>query len=166
MSFEPCAAVVASPRIVAETFIEGYFPPLLLLSTVRSVGGTLSALAAGPPPLPSVPWQTAQYAMYISLPDTGDVGLTATCLMVLAGALWSCPETKSAQPQRNAAVMIPIAFFPNIAFLLCTTCFDAEQARSLRQQRRGCSTLRHYGVATFHSLPLRASASVDLVGSP
>ena len=70
------------------TFIAGNFPPLFLLSMVRSAGGVFSALAAGPPPLPSVPWQTAQYDVYISLPDAGDVGLTVTCLMVVFA--WSC----------------------------------------------------------------------------
>src|SRR5208283_6156876 len=75
ISLDPCAGRADSPRRVAVTFRAGYFPPLFLLITVRSVGGTFSALAAGPPPLPSVPWQTAQYAMYISLPDTGDVDL-------------------------------------------------------------------------------------------
>src|SRR5208337_2023881 len=89
MSLDPCAGVADSPRMEAVTFNAGYFPPLFLLSRVRSVGGTFSALAAGPPPLPSVPWQTAQYAVYISLPDTGDVDLIGTCLMVVFA--WSGP---------------------------------------------------------------------------
>jgi hypothetical protein len=34
-------------------------------------GGTLSAEAAGPSPLASFPWQTAQYSRYIPAPEMG-----------------------------------------------------------------------------------------------
>src|ERR1039458_7403991 len=88
ISLDPCAGRSDSLRMEDETFSAGYFPPLFLPSRVRSVGGTFSALAAGPPPLPSIPWQTAQYALYISLPDTGDVDLTGTCFMTFC--VWPC----------------------------------------------------------------------------
>src|ERR1039457_5561413 len=112
ISFEPCAGRADSPWMEDVTFSAGYFPPLLLLSRVRSVGGTFSALAAGPPPLPSVPWQTAQYAVYISLPDTGDVDLIGTCFMDFSG--WSCAATVQAHTIR--VVNIRISFFMDIAF--------------------------------------------------
>src|SRR5208337_3275446 len=78
------------------------------------------ALAAGPLPLPSVPWQTAQYATYISLPDTGDVLFIGTCLMVLSGGLWawSCaatipaPRTTAANIKINLLIDITLSPFP------------------------------------------------------
>src|SRR5271157_3664816 len=115
MSLDPCAGRADSPRIEDVTFRVGYFPPLFLLSRVRSVGGTFSALAAGPPPLPSVPWQTAQYAVYMSLPDTGDVDLIGTCLMVFSGWLWVCPCAATVQAHTIRAVNIKITFFMDIA---------------------------------------------------
>src|SRR5271166_5637462 len=87
ISLDPCAGRSDVPRRIELTFRAGNFPPLFLLSTVRSAGGVFSALAAGPPPLPSVPWQTAQYAVYISLPDTGDVDCIGTCFIVFSD--WS-----------------------------------------------------------------------------
>ena len=83
ISLDPCAGVDGPPRMVEVTFRAGYLPPLFLLSIVRSAGGVFNALAAGPPPLPSVPWQTAQYDVYISLPDAADVALMVTCWMVV-----------------------------------------------------------------------------------
>ena len=59
MSLLPCAGVSASPRSTLETCIEGNSPLLLAANLVRSDGGTFNADAAGPVPLPSVPWQTA-----------------------------------------------------------------------------------------------------------
>src|ERR1019366_9809742 len=111
MSLDPCAGRADSPRMEDVTFSAGYFPPLFLLSRVRSVGGTFSALAAGPPPLPSVPWQTAQYAVYIPLPDTADIGLTGTCFMVFS--VWPCVWSCAATVQMNTikAVNITIIFF-------------------------------------------------------
>src|ERR1035438_2325501 len=79
ISLDPWAGRSDVPRRMDVTFRAGNSPPLFLLNMVRSAGGIFSALAAGPPPLPSVPWQTAQYDVYISLPDAGDVGLMVTC---------------------------------------------------------------------------------------
>src|ERR1017187_3187159 len=116
MSFDPCAGSSDSLRMEDETFSEGYFPPLFLLSRVRLLGGIFSALAAGPPPLPSVPWQTAQYAVYIPLPDAGDVNLTGTCSMTFSvgPGVWSCAATVPVNTIR--AVNITIIFFMDIAF--------------------------------------------------
>src|ERR1039457_5082988 len=116
ISFEPCAGRTVSPWMEDLTFISGYFPPLFLLSRVRSLGGTFSALAAGPPPLPSVPWQTAQYAVYIPLPDAGDVNLTGTYSMTFSvgRGVWSCAATVPVNTIR--AVNITIIFFMDIAF--------------------------------------------------
>ena len=36
-----------------------YLPPFFLASIVRSGGGVFRASVAGPPPLPSLPWQTS-----------------------------------------------------------------------------------------------------------
>src|SRR5450759_5119494 len=115
ISLDPCAGRADSPRMEDETFSAGYFPPLFFLSRVRSVAGTFSALAAGPPPLPSVPWQTAQYAVYISLPDTGDMVLIGTCWMTFS--VWPCVFSCAATVPVNTirAVNIKISFFLDIA---------------------------------------------------
>lgn len=60
ISLEPWAGRLLSPRRVEEIFNAGYLPPLFLARTVRSGGVVLSAAAAGPAPLPSVPWQVTQ----------------------------------------------------------------------------------------------------------
>src|SRR5690349_4787464 len=80
ISFVPCAVTCAVPRMAAFTRAEGYLPPSSLLRRVRFEGGTFSALAAGPSPLPFSPWHTAQYALYMACPETGDVDLMGTCL--------------------------------------------------------------------------------------
>ncbi len=101
-----------------ETFREGNFPPLFLLSCVRSAGGAFSALAAGPAPLPSVPCQTAQYDVFISLPVAGDVSLTVTCWIVVFGwsFVWSCAATM--QVKAIKAGNTEINLFIDIDFLL------------------------------------------------
>src|SRR5450759_406993 len=116
ISLDPCAGRAVSPRMEDETFSAGYFPPLFLLSRVRSEAGVFNALAAGPPPLPSVPWQTAQYAVYMSLPDTGDMDLTGTCLMTFF--VWPCGCSCAATVQASTirAVNIKISFLMDIAF--------------------------------------------------
>jgi hypothetical protein len=50
------------------------------------VGLVFSAGAAGPPPLPSFPWHTAQYSLNISWPEAGDVGTVDTFLMDFSDA--------------------------------------------------------------------------------
>src|SRR5208282_2439119 len=81
ISFEPCVGKRTSPAIALPTRSDGYLLSFFLARIVRSGGGTFSASAAGPFPLPSLPWQTAQYAVYISWPDAGDVGCTGTYLI-------------------------------------------------------------------------------------
>jgi hypothetical protein len=46
----------------------------------------LSAATAGPFPFPSFPWQTAQYASNISLPEAGEVFVIGARLTVV----WLC----------------------------------------------------------------------------
>jgi hypothetical protein len=60
MACSPC------PLITAATCGAGYFPPFFCARSVRSVGGVFIAGAAGPLPLASFPWQTAQSLLNIS----------------------------------------------------------------------------------------------------
>src|ERR1022692_2324133 len=57
ISVEPCAGVDEPPPSNWRTDPTGNLPPLLFESCVRSVGLALSAAAAGPPPLPSLPYR-------------------------------------------------------------------------------------------------------------
>src|SRR5271165_6120075 len=80
ISAEPCAPGPFPNFRELATLLAGYFPSCFLASCVRSVGGTFMALAAGPLPLPSIPWQGAQYCVYISFPEAGLVCLIGACL--------------------------------------------------------------------------------------
>src|SRR5215469_8221439 len=82
MSRDPCAEVSGSPWITLATFNSGNLPPFLDDSVVKLAGVFLRAAAAGPSPLPSLPWQTAQYSWNISAPFTGEVAVTGAFLMV------------------------------------------------------------------------------------
>src|SRR5213594_1734935 len=73
--------------MTSETRCSGNLPLFFLVSWVRSAGAFLRASAAGPAPLPSWPWHTAQYVVNISFPEEGEVEVTGTFLMVFAG-LW------------------------------------------------------------------------------
>src|SRR5438445_13791317 len=79
----PCAGSAASPRIIELTRIDGYLPFSFFAKTVRSGGGSFRASAAGPPPLASLPWQTAHYVVYISCREAADVALAGRSEMVL-----------------------------------------------------------------------------------
>src|SRR5579872_1535193 len=82
MSRLPCAETSLSPLIVLNTFSSGKVPPFFAESSVKLAGAFFSAAAAGPVPLPSNPWQAAQYCLNISDPDAADVGVTGTFLIV------------------------------------------------------------------------------------
>src|SRR5713226_2710719 len=86
ISLAPCAVGFTPKRKTLPTWSAGNFPPLRLARVLRSAGGVLSADAAGPFPLPSFPWQAAQYCSNISLPDAGEVGLIGSFLTVFFGA--------------------------------------------------------------------------------
>src|SRR5947209_3844781 len=76
-------AAVGMPNIrTARTWSDGYTPLFFCVSMVRLVGIVLSAGAAGPLPLPSAPWHTAQYVEYICAPETGDVFWIGTGLIL------------------------------------------------------------------------------------
>src|SRR5579871_2362981 len=60
ISWLPWDGVVACPRMMAATWAAGYFPPSFCARAVKSEGAVFIAEAAGPFPLASVPWQTAQ----------------------------------------------------------------------------------------------------------
>src|ERR1022692_1785465 len=88
----PVAHGSASPLMMCCTWSSGNLPPFFLEICVKSEGGTFSALAAGPSPLPVVPWQTAQYSRYRSLPATDVVGCTGTFFTVVgACCAWAAP---------------------------------------------------------------------------
>src|ERR1035437_2484102 len=88
--------------MIRPTRTSGKVPLLRLARVVRLVGGIFRAGAAGPPPLPSFPWQLAQYCAYISLPEAGDVSLTLVFLT--CGELW---PARIAQP--NSRTMIAVS---------------------------------------------------------
>src|ERR1700691_4915832 len=86
ISFEPCAAGSAvSPLMVYCTCSAGNLPPFFREIWVKSDGDTLRALAAGPSPLPAMPWQTAQYSWYRSLPARDCV--MCTCALAAEDSL-------------------------------------------------------------------------------
>src|SRR5215470_6361800 len=55
ISLFPCAARFAWPLRTLVTCMAGYFPEFFWARAVKSAGATLSADAAGPSPLPSLP---------------------------------------------------------------------------------------------------------------
>src|SRR5271165_3738697 len=81
MSDDPWDAGPLPNLRMPATVLAGYLPSCFLLSWDKSVGGTFIAVAAGPFPFPSVPWQEAQYWLNISLPDAALVSLMTVFLM-------------------------------------------------------------------------------------
>src|ERR1700690_1642191 len=73
ISLGPCAVTRRSPLIAPNTLSSGNLPALRFVRVVRSEGRNLRAPLAGPSPLPSTPWQAAQYEWYISLPEETEV---------------------------------------------------------------------------------------------
>src|SRR5262245_30287326 len=73
ISLEPCAATSAPLVTNRRTRSAGTTPRFHIEISVRSAGGVLSAAATGPPPLPSRPWQGAQYRRKLSIPDNDGV---------------------------------------------------------------------------------------------
>src|SRR5919109_806730 len=86
ISAVPCAGRFRSPTIELYTWSAGYLPLFFLASVVRSLGAVFRAVAAGPSPLALVPWQAAQWFMYISLPDAGETYCAGTLLIFRAAA--------------------------------------------------------------------------------
>jgi hypothetical protein len=65
MSRVPCpAGSGSSPEMIRLIRAIGNLPPFRMAMRVKSGGATLSDFARGPPPFPSLPWHTAQYAVY------------------------------------------------------------------------------------------------------
>jgi hypothetical protein len=65
---------------------------------VRSAGTFVKEAAAGPLPLPSAPWQTAQYELNIFWPSEADTGLMGTF------SIFACA---AAVPTESARAMMP-----------------------------------------------------------
>ena len=78
-------------------------PPFLLASWVRSAGATFRADAAGPFPAPVVPWQEAQYAMNISLPEAAFTFGNVDFFVAGLGdwLAWSCARPTRPAPSRQ-----------------------------------------------------------------
>src|ERR1022692_4408074 len=104
----------------------------------------------------------------MSLPDTGDVDLTGTCLMTFSGwPIWSCAAT--IQVHTISAVNIRISFFIDIALSPLKQDLFAAPPSLLQQLKTKLKTddgsisrfAVRYCPGTFHSLPFRARASVD-----
>src|SRR5262249_53502672 len=62
ISREPWAKISSSPAMMVRICLLGKTPPFRREIVVRSDGLVLNAGATGPLPLPSSPWQVAQYA--------------------------------------------------------------------------------------------------------
>ena len=54
----------SSPDMIRCIRTIGKVPRLRMAMRVKSNGATLSDFAMGPPPFPSLPWHTVQYAVY------------------------------------------------------------------------------------------------------
>src|SRR4029453_2217168 len=83
MSLLPCEAISRSaPLIISLTVTALNLPPFFLAMAVKSATGVFIGGAAGPSPLPALPWQTAQYASKLSLPWTELIGCAGARSMV------------------------------------------------------------------------------------
>lgn len=101
MSFDPWDVTFTSPWMARMTRMAGNFPPFRLLSWVRSLGGALSAGAAGPSPLASVPWQEAQYARNISDPEVAGVKTAGVPLITTESAAKRTPGMSTSVENTN-----------------------------------------------------------------
>src|SRR5262252_8145016 len=97
--------------MVLKTRSSGNLPPFRLVMVVRSGGGIFSAATAGPPPLASVPWQTAQYVVNISFPDDGDVREGWTFLIAVGV---SAPRIAKATTSATSAMTTRVNIIPPV----------------------------------------------------
>src|SRR5271165_4411808 len=94
MSAEPWEAGPSPNFRMEATEFDGNLPSCFLESWVRSVGVAFIDDAAGPPPLPSVPWHGAQYWLYMSFPDAAFVCLIGVFLTTGCWSVFSCAKQR------------------------------------------------------------------------
>src|ERR1022692_1329923 len=106
----------------------------------------------------------------MSIPETGDVGLTGTCLMTFSGwPIWSCAAT--IQVHTTSAVNIRISFFIDIAFspyeaktsLLPPSLLQQLKTASENRQRLHFSSLS--AIALESSIPYRSARGQASISS-
>src|SRR5256885_5201504 len=100
-------------RNTCETYVSGNLPPWELVNLVRS-GGTRYGYGTGPPPFKSFPWQTAQFCLYNSAPET-ECEVVSDCIDFKYFARLSSrtlPKSRSSSTQWKTGPQIGISLDP------------------------------------------------------